>query len=206
MRWSGLVTEMQRVLLADVASTPWKNQRGMTQELLAWPESQNWLLRLSVATIDQSGEFSKFDGITRWFTVIDGDGVDLSIGQSQVSLDTGADPVCFSGGLPCTAAIKGGTVHAFNVMFASGFDGRVVRVRSGESVELGVARFVAIYGVESSDCEIAQDENASVSKVALKAGDLHWSADSAKLSGHMSSHLRVHDGHVVVLLGSVSTI
>jgi environmental stress-induced protein Ves len=199
---------MQTVSLADIVPTPWKNQRGTTQELLAWPESQNWLLRLSVATIGQSGEFSKFDGITRWFTVIDGDGVDLIIGQSQVSLDAGADPVCFSGGLPCTAALKGGTVHAFNGMFIRGFDGRVVRVRSGESIALGTAGFVAIYGIDSSDCEIAQDEiaqdeNASVSKVSLKAGDLHWIADRAKLSGPMSRQLRVHDGHVVVLFGSV---
>lgn len=207
MRPSSLPTEMQTVSLADIVSTPWKNHRGTTQELLAWPNTDKslnqWRVRLSVATIDQSGEFSRFDGITRWFTVIDGDGVDLVIGENQVILDAGTDPLCFSGGLPCTAKLKDSQVHAFNVMFAPGFDGRVVRVRSGESIELGSAEFVAIYGVESAETEIVQEGYSSASKVSLKAGDLHWTAGRGKFSGHVSSHLRVHDGHVVVVLGGI---
>ena len=206
MRPSDLLTDMQTVSLADISPTPWKNQRGTTQELLAWPNSEKWQVRLSVATIDQSGEFSRFDGITRWFTVIDGAGVDLSIGQNQVSLDAGTDPLCFSGDLSCAAKLKGGAVHAFNAMFVSGFEGRVVRAQSGESIELGSAEFVAIYGVQAAKAEVVQEENPSVSEVSLKAGDLHWTADREKLFASDSSHLKVQNGHVLVVLGTVVNI
>ena len=56
---------------------PWRNGGGMTRELLAFPAPAQWTVRISVADIQTSGPFSRFDGIERWFAVLDGDGVVL---------------------------------------------------------------------------------------------------------------------------------
>ncbi len=181
---------MQTVSLADIVPTSWKNQRGTTQELLAWPATDHWQVRLSVATIDQSGEFSRFEHITRWFSVIDGAGVALRIGDHLSSLNCHSPPLCFDGGKPCQATLNSGVVHAFNVMLGSGLEGQVARLRSGESVDLGSAEFVAIYSVESATCQFAQEI------VSMCAGELHWTANA---KGYLDRVL-MHSGHGLVVL------
>jgi environmental stress-induced protein Ves len=72
-----------RIVAADaVAAEPWKNGGGVTRELLGLvlPGSApraGWDLRISVADIDADGPFSAFDGISRWFAVLEGAGVRL---------------------------------------------------------------------------------------------------------------------------------
>ena len=191
MRSLNLLADMQKVSRGDVVPTAWKNRLGTTQELLTWPPTNHWRVRLSVAAIEQSVDFSRFDGITRWFSVIDGDGLDLLIDHEQTSLGVTSDPLCFSGELPCAARLNSGMVHAFNVMFANGFEGRVSRVRSGESVALESAEFVGVYGVEPATCELGLDG------VSLRANDLVWTADLT--DSHRSVFVR--DGHCLVVMG-----
>jgi uncharacterized protein len=72
---------LNRVTLADCAPQPWRNGGGMTQELLRWPAHGDWQLRVSVARIERSGPFSRFDGVQRWFAVLSGPGVCLDLPQ-----------------------------------------------------------------------------------------------------------------------------
>ena len=65
----------------DVSPQPWKNGSGHTRELLAWPGSEGWQLRISVADIDADGPFSAWPGVERWLAVIEGTGVDLQFGD-----------------------------------------------------------------------------------------------------------------------------
>lgn len=210
---------MQTVSLVDIVPSPWKNQRGTTQEMLTWPKPENWRVRLSVATIDQSGEFSRFEGVVRWFTVIDGEGVDLEIGEgdasfnastganasanARTSVDVNSDPLCFSGDASCSATLHRGTVHAFNAMFASGFEGRVARVCAEQSIRLGSAEFVGVYGVDPTTFQMGQEV------VSIKAGDLCWIAKvmdvAGSLSGGLPSQLLVRQGHGLVVLGQASS-
>jgi environmental stress-induced protein Ves len=60
--------------LADVPPQPWKNGGGTTRELLAWPEAASWRVRLSVAEVAADGPFSRFEGVQRWFAVLQGAG------------------------------------------------------------------------------------------------------------------------------------
>jgi uncharacterized protein len=81
------------IQLADAPAVPWKNGGGVTRELLAYPNATNWNVRISVAHIEQDGPFSVFEGITRWFAVLSGAGVQLEISpQFSEPVGVNADP------------------------------------------------------------------------------------------------------------------
>ena len=111
----------QQIKLADTTPTLWKNGGGTTRELLAWPTSQDWTLRLSVAQVDADGPFSRFDGITRWFAVLAGAGVRLHMpdaGQTH-SLDAFSSPLLFDGALAVDCQLIDGPTQDFNLMARS---------------------------------------------------------------------------------------
>ena len=64
----------------DFKKQPWKNGRGETLELFKISDTQNpdqFLFRLSMATIDSSGPFSLFPGIDRQLVLINGETLNL---------------------------------------------------------------------------------------------------------------------------------
>lgn len=185
---------MQRVLLANVAPTPWKNHRGTTQELLAWPSADDWRVRLSVASIEQSGEFSNFVGITRWFTVIDGQGVELAVGDQKARVDANSGPLCFDGGTPCRSQLVDGKVHAFNVMFAKGIQGKVARVEAGARVALDSGGFLAVYSIGHASCQLGDQA------LALESGELLWMARVPTAA----TSLTLHQGRCLVVTGDLA--
>ncbi|MDO8252256.1 MAG: HutD family protein, partial [Rhodoferax sp.] len=74
------------VQLADAVPRPWRNGGGVTRELLAWPQADDWIWRMSVAEVAHSGPFSRFEGVQRWFAVLGGAGVRLSVGGETHAL------------------------------------------------------------------------------------------------------------------------
>ena len=82
---------------ADVPDQPWRNGGGITRELLAWPPGSDWQLRLSVADIQADGPFSVFEGVQRWFVVLQGEGVALQVAGQPHCLTPSSAPLCFSG-------------------------------------------------------------------------------------------------------------
>jgi hypothetical protein len=119
---------MKIVHLDDVPPQPWRNGGGRTRELLTWPEVGDWRLRISLADIERDGPFSAFPGVTRWFTVIEGEGVVLRFGDRTETLGTGSVPVRFDGGETPGCALIGGPTRDLNLM-----------LRGGEGVMLPVA-------------------------------------------------------------------
>ena len=69
----------QVVSLGDVEPKPWRNGGGVTRELLAWPAADEWRLRLSIADIERNGPFSFYPAAERWFAVMEGRGVMLTV-------------------------------------------------------------------------------------------------------------------------------
>ena len=110
------------MILLDVASaptTPWKNGGGVTRELLRLPAHagpDDWTLRISVADIAADGPFSPFDGITRWFAVLDGPGVRLRWPRSAVHLHPGDPALCFDGADAPECTLLGAPTRDLNVM------------------------------------------------------------------------------------------
>jgi len=130
---------MQRFDLTTIAPTPWKNGGGATRELACWPagadmEQFDW--RVSVATIAQSGPFSRFAGVDRIITLLTGDGVHLRQPGTGIDhrLDQPLQPFAFAGdgGMECD--LLGGTSTDFNLMTRRGRWQGAVQVLRGLAV------------------------------------------------------------------------
>lgn len=100
---------------------PWKNGGGETFEIAASPpdaapDAIDW--RISMAIVARDGPFSSFPGIDRTLTILDGDGLELALGNAgaPVMLTPDAEPFRFAGDIPAHARLLGGAVTDFNVM------------------------------------------------------------------------------------------
>ncbi|MDT9001547.1 HutD family protein [Paucibacter sp. APW11] len=109
MSWSIISAE-------NVAPQAWRNGGGQTRELLAWPHAHDWVLRVSVADIEADGPFSVFEGVDRWFAVLQGEGVRLY----DYELRVGDELLHFDGKLAPDCELLGGTTRDFNLMHRRG--------------------------------------------------------------------------------------
>ncbi len=127
---------MQRFDLATTPCTPWKNGGGATRELACWPpgaDMEHFDWRVSVATIAQSGPFSRFAGVDRVITLLTGDGVHLRQPDAGIDhrLERPLQPFAFAGdgGMDCD--LLGGVSQDFNLMTRRGrWQGAVQVLRS----------------------------------------------------------------------------
>ena len=111
-----------------VVPQAWRNGGGQTRELLAWPEGQDWKLRISRADIAADGPFSAFAGIDRWFTVLEGAGVALHFSAlhsagtpaKTVTLRLGDAPLYFDGALAPGCSLLNGATQDLNLMARAG--------------------------------------------------------------------------------------
>lgn len=114
--------------LSKAAPQAWRNGGGTTRELLAWPTAADWRVRISVADVAAAGPFSRFEGVERWFAVLEGAGVVLRVGASERRLDTGSEPFRFDGGASVDCRLVRGATRDFNLMAFPG-EARLQRVR-----------------------------------------------------------------------------
>lgn len=90
--------------------TPWKNGGGSTTELVRWPENatlDNFIWRVSIATIASDGPFSRFESVDRIIALIQGPGVCLrdTVAGVDHKLDQPMRAFAFAGeaSIYCTA-------------------------------------------------------------------------------------------------------
>lgn len=100
-------------------AVPWKNGGGVTREIAASPEGApmdafDW--RISLADVAADGPFSAFPGVDRTLTVVDGAGMDLTVGGERLLVDERFVPRDFPGDRPTDGRLLGGPVVNFNVM------------------------------------------------------------------------------------------
>ena len=136
--------------LKDVSPSPWKNGGGTTRELVTWPKADDWLWRISVAEVTRSGPFSRFDGIERWFAVLEGDGVALSIGGDVHRLTDLSPPFFFDGGQATDCDLLGGATRDFNLMTRRGAATAIVaRVQGPLKASIDATEIIAIYSIST---------------------------------------------------------
>jgi environmental stress-induced protein Ves len=139
--------DWQLVSLDAAARQPWRNGGGTTRELLTWPPDQPWTVRISVADITASGPFSRFEGIERWFAVLEGAGVELRVGGGAQRLYPGTDALQFSGDAPVDCALVDGPTLDFNLMAAPQV-ARLRRVRGDWDFRVEGPALLAVYAHE----------------------------------------------------------
>ena len=104
----------------DAIRMPWKDGGSETIELAVHPRgapmgSFGW--RVSLARVTSDGPFSRFIGVDRTLTVLDGDGLLLSDGAARpLRLMVGDVPYRLPGEASCRASLLGEPVTALNVM------------------------------------------------------------------------------------------
>jgi uncharacterized protein len=126
------VTPPTRVCAGDVAPQTWRNGGGRTRELFAWPAGTGWRLRISLADIDADGPFSAFAGVQRWFAVIEGAGVVLTLPDGEKRLTTADAPLAFDGAAAPGCRLIAGPTRDLNLMLRDGTLGRLQRATSGQ--------------------------------------------------------------------------
>jgi hypothetical protein len=126
-----IAPRLASVSAAAVAPQAWRNGGGRTRELLAWPSGQGWKLRLSVADIDADGPFSAFPGAQRWFAVIEGAGVVLTLADGDRRLTTESEPLAFDGAEAPGCTLIDGATRDLNLMLRGGVRACLERALSG---------------------------------------------------------------------------
>ena len=165
---------MQTVQLDHIADQPWRNGGGATRELLAWPAAADWRLRISVATIAQSGPFSAFPGVERWFAVVQGEGVVLRWANRRVMLTTGSEPVRFEGAAAPGCDLLDGMTQDLNLMVRhDAGKGAMQRATAGETW-ISPAPLRAVFTMTPATLQIDDADAAT-----LPAGTLAWSDNAA---------------------------
>jgi uncharacterized protein len=169
---------MRRLKRDAFKSMPWKNGGGETAEIAVFPhgaglEDFGW--RLSMARVAADGPFSSFPGIERTLTVLEGEGMRLTVDGVEHLLTPESAPLRFPGDAPASAALLGGVVTDLNVMTRRGafcHEVRRVALAAGErvSVSAGFGFILCLSGgfevlgddeivaLAAADCLIAENE------------------------------------------------
>jgi uncharacterized protein len=162
------------VRLDDAPPQPWKNGGGSTQELLAWPTVTDWIVRMSVAHIEQDGPFSAFAGIDRWFAVVSGAGVALEIAGDIVTLGTQSAPLHFDGAAAPACTLLNGPTQDLNLMVRRSAGAGDMQSATPGQTWTSNAGLRALY---TADTAVLISEAAGA--VALPAGACAWSHEAS---------------------------
>lgn len=111
---------MRILRTGDYRRMPWKNGGGETTEMVVSPAAASlhdfdW--RVSMARVGAPGPFSRFPGIERTLSVIDGQGLILLFEDQQpTALDRHSEPFTFSGDAAVDSRLVEGPIEDLNVM------------------------------------------------------------------------------------------
>jgi uncharacterized protein len=173
----------QVVQFKDVLPTPWRNGGGSTRELVAWPESAAWRWRASVAEVTQSGPFSDFAGVQRWFAVLKGDGVCLTVDGYMHMLSKSDQPLAFDGAVPTSCELLGGATQDFNLMVQDGTSARMQRVFGSYQTTTSTPKIIAA-------CAHSKGARVQIGteKHVLQPHSFGWAHVDAGVAIHARSH------------------
>ena len=109
---------MKRITPDKFKTVPWKNGKGITQEILSSGETDNYDWRFSRAEVTVDGPFSIFENKSRILTVIEGNGISLISNESTIKAPP-CVPVSFSGETPIEGKLWDGPIKDLNLIYSS---------------------------------------------------------------------------------------
>jgi environmental stress-induced protein Ves len=133
----------------EFVTSAWKNGGGVTHEIARHEDANgSWAWRLSIAEVACDGPFSRFDGMSRILTVIEGAGLELHT-PDGVMRARPLLPLHFSGGLAVEGRMVDGPIRDLNVIHdANLIDARVTLIDNPCRLDAGpdLTGFLAISG------------------------------------------------------------
>lgn len=166
----------------DVPPQRWRNGGGFTRELLAWPSVEAWRVRVSVADVAVDGPFSSFPAVERWFAVLDGNGVELTVGSTAHRMTVEDAPLRFSGEVPTDCRLLDGPTRDLNLMLR-GVRGGMFVARAGEPWRPRSAK-CGLFAAVAGQCSGAKD-------FAVPAGSLLWFDEAPASLGFVPTDARI---------------
>ena len=115
---SPIVKTMLRITSDEFKTVPWKNGKGITQQIISSSDDDDYDWRFSRAQVTTDGPFSIFNGKSRILTVIEGAGLSL-ISSSSVIEAKPFEPVRFSGAVEITGKLWQGPIMDLNLIYSS---------------------------------------------------------------------------------------
>jgi HutD len=123
MRRSSTPRRVPRILTpAEFRSQPWKNGRGVTHEIVRWPEIEAYDVRISIADDRSPGPFSRFPGYRRWSFLAGSAPIALDVAGAVHELVARGDHIEVGGDVAITCALPAGPTRLFNVLVREGVD------------------------------------------------------------------------------------
>ena len=197
---------MRLIDFTELTATPWKNGGGVTRELACTPAGatfDDFLWRVSIADVNQSGPFSAFPGIDRIITLLDGDGMHLAFDNGAThDLTTPLTPYRFRGEDRLHASLAGTPSQDFNLMLRrDAVDGNVAVWRDACKIDgkhdarllfCTKGRWEAIaedgmrYALAPQQTLIAEDTENHVTMRPLQAGSALLSVTIVRKATHDS--------------------
>ena len=113
-------TAVRPLPAADRAAVAWKNGGGVTREIAGFPQGagmDTFAWRVSLAEVAADGPFSAFPGVDRTLTMVEGDGMELTVGTVAALVNSLYEPRDFAGDVATDCRLLGGPVVNFNVMW-----------------------------------------------------------------------------------------
>ncbi|MFE5029786.1 HutD family protein [Streptomyces sp. NPDC056656] len=144
---------------AERTAAAWKNGGGVTRNIAASPPdagTDDFVWRVSLADVAGDGPFSAFPDVDRTLTMVEGAGMELTVGDDHRTVDERYAPQHFRGDVPTDCHLIDGPVVNFNVMWRRGATPPSVAVVRGHLTITGKALVVAL-----------EDEGAVVAGRAL---------------------------------------
>jgi environmental stress-induced protein Ves len=164
---------------ADARRVPWRNGRGVTEELALAPDGASfgrgdfdW--RIARATVAQAGPFSAFPGFERVLVVVQGAGLRLEHGSDAPPAHvTPLAPYRFSGDWATSATPLDGPVTDVNVLARRGVVRAEVELLRSVTAALGAPPDAGewLLHVLAGGLALRAAEAAGVPVVALGPGD-----------------------------------
>lgn len=99
---------------------PWKNGGGVTREILRWPDTDAYDLRVSLAEVVNSGPFSRFPGYSRFVVWIGPNPIDLVIGRQVHTYATPSAASHILGDPAISAMLPAGPTKLLNLIVKDG--------------------------------------------------------------------------------------
>jgi uncharacterized protein len=101
----------------------WKNGGGVTSEVAVFPAGADldgfgW--RITIATIQAHGPFSRFDGVDRGLVLLEGVLALRLADEAAIELSPSSPPISLAGEMPVSAEVISGPVMDLNVMTRRG--------------------------------------------------------------------------------------
>ena len=163
---------MRVIRIGDCPVRRWRNNGGDTRELASHSDDGNVIWRISVATIDADGSFSRFDGMDRSLVRLDGGVLALTIDGQSIGASN--EIVAFRGEASVTASIETVPVRVLNVMTHRNAATHGVTIGWSQSVDRPVNHFAVLLAPYS------------LQQIQLETGDLLADITPSDLPADMS--------------------